>query len=282
MQTATSDTRLFIHRIAEHWAQGSEAPSTPDDMRWRGSQAGFCARKIAYDTLGLDMTDPPSTADYWRMGLGSVVHELLEPAIKAWLDTDDTVEIEEEVSVQLGEHGYGHVDLVLRTRTDPQQTIVLELKTINGFGYKMSVENGQGPRHSHVLQGALYANALDADLLVIGYLSMENIAPNRAAAKGIDDIGRFATEWHFTPDEFVPLAEQETGRLTAITNQVHETQDATTVGMRFSHSDPDIPFPAEITDPATGRWEYETSYGKVWQCRYCDYQTRCVADGNLL
>ena len=140
MQTATSGTRLFIHRIAEHWAQGSEAPSTPDDMRWRGSQAGFCARKIAYDTLGLDKTDPPSTADYWRMGLGSVVHELLEPAVKAWLDTDDTVEIEEEVSVQLGEHGYGHVDLVLRTRTDPQQTIVLELKTINGFGYKMSVE----------------------------------------------------------------------------------------------------------------------------------------------
>lgn len=278
MLTATADTRLFVQRIAEHWANGSEAPSTPDDMRWRGSWAGMCARKIAYDSFGAEKTDPPTTADYWRMGLGSVVHELLEPAIQSWLDTDDTVEIEEEPIVQLGEHGYGHVDLVLRTKTDPQQVIVLELKTINGFGYKRCVESGEGPRHSHVLQGSMYANALGADLLVIGYLSMENIAPARAEAKGIDDIGRFATEWHFTPDEFGPLAVQECDRLTAITNEVHETGNPVAIGRRFSHSDPDVPFPAEITDPATGRWEYETSYGRAWQCRYCDYQTRCVSD----
>lgn len=278
MLIATADTRLFVHRIAEHWAQGSEAPYTPDDMRWRGSQAGMCARKVAYETLGIEKTDPPSTADYWRMGLGSVVHELLEPAIKAWLDTDDSVEIEEEVDVKMGEHGYGHVDLVLRTKTEPQQVIVLELKTINGYGYKMSVENGQGPRHSHVLQGALYANALDADLLVIGYLSMENIAPNRAEAKGIDDIGRFATEWHFPRDEYVPLAEQEAARLTGITEQAHKYGTATVIDRRFSHSDPDIPFPAAISDPATGRWEHDASYGRAWQCRYCDYQTRCVSE----
>jgi hypothetical protein len=238
----------------------------------------MCARKVAYESLGIEKTDPPSTADYWRMGLGSVVHELLEPAIKSWLAKDDSVEIEEEVTVELGEHGYGHVDLVLRTKAEPQQVIVLELKTINGYGYKMSVENGQGPRHSAVLQGSMYAHALGADLLVIGYLSLENIAPNRAEAKGIDDIGRFATEWHFTPDEFVPLAEQEAGRLAAITDQVYATKDPVAIGRRFSHSDPDVPFPAEITDPATGRWEYETSYGRAWQCRYCDYQTRCVSD----
>lgn len=276
MRLATSDTRLFVHRIAEHWAGGTKAPSTPDDMRWRGSQAGMCARKVAYETLGVDKTDPPSTADYWRMGLGSVVHELLKPAVDEWLASDDSVTIEEEISVQLGEHGYGHIDLVLRTKDG--KTIVLELKTINGFGYKMSVEKGEGPRHSHVLQGALYAHALNADLLVIGYLSMENISPNRAKSQGIDDIGRFATEWHFTPDEFVPLAEQESARLAGITDQAHESKDATTVGRRFSHSDPDVPFPAEIQDPRTGRWMMDNQYGKVWQCGYCDYQTRCITD----
>lgn len=276
MQLATTDTRLFVHRIAEHWANGNEPPSTPDDMRWRGSQAGMCARKVAYETAGLEKTDPPSTADYWRMGLGSVVHELLKPAVDAWLDSDDSVTIEEEISVRLGEHGYGHVDLVLRTNDG--KTIVLELKTINGFGYKMCVEKGEGPRHSHVLQGSLYANALDADLLVIGYLSMENISPNRAEAQGIDDIGRFASEWHFTPDEFKPLAEKEAARLAGITDEVHESGEPSLIPRRFSHSDPDIPFPAEIEDPRTGRWILENQYGKVWQCRYCDYQTRCIND----
>jgi hypothetical protein len=100
----------------------------------------MCARKVAYETAGVEKTDPPSTADYWRMGLGSVVHELLKPAVDAWLAADDTVTIEEEISVRLGEYGYGHIDLVLRTNDG--KTIVLELKTINGFGYKMCVEKG--------------------------------------------------------------------------------------------------------------------------------------------
>jgi hypothetical protein len=231
---------------------------------------------VAYQTLDIEKTDPPSTADYWRMGLGSVVHELLEPAVQAWLDTDKSVTIEEEISVQLGEYGYGHIDLVLHTNDG--KTVVLELKTINGFGYKMCVEKGEGPRHSHVLQGCLYANAMDADLLVIGYLSMENISPNRAKAQGIDDIGRFASEWHFTPDEFVPLAEAECARLAGITDQAHKYGKATAIARRFSHSDPDIPFPAEIEDPSTGRWILENQYGRAWQCGYCDYRTRCIDD----
>ena len=273
---ATPEHRLFVHRIAEAWAGGSEAPSQPEGTLWRGSWAGMCARKVAYMTLGEEKTDPPTTADYWRMGLGSVVHELLEPAIKTWLDNDDTVTVEEEISVKLGEYGNGHIDLVLNT-TDGKK-IVLELKTINGFGYKMSVEKDQGPRHSHVLQGSMYAHAVDADLLVIGYLSMENISPQRATSFGIDDIGRFASEWHYPKAEFTQWALDETARLEGIVLQVHETGDPKGIARRFAHSDPDIPFPAEISDPKSGAWTSGTSFGKAWQCRYCDYQTRCIAD----
>tara|TARA_R110000765_G_scaffold415340_1_gene516402 strand:- start:1002 stop:1646 length:645 start_codon:yes stop_codon:yes gene_type:complete len=209
------------------------------------------------------------------MGLGSVVHELLEPAIKKWLDKDDTVTVEEEISVSLGEHGNGHIDLVLNTASG--QKIVLELKTINGFGYKMAVEKGEGPRHSHVLQGAMYAKALDADMLVVGYLSMENIAPARAESFGIDDIGRFASEWHYPKAEYMPLAIAETDRLEGIAVAAH-ANGVSVIPRRFAHSDPDIPFPAEIDNPATGAWRFGTSFGKCWQCRYCDYQTRCTTD----
>ena len=80
------------------------------------------------------------------MGLGSVVHELLEPAVQAWLKNDDSVQIQEEMTVELGKYGHGHIDLVLET--DDGKKIVLELKTINGFGYKMAIEQGQGPRHN--------------------------------------------------------------------------------------------------------------------------------------
>lgn len=273
---ASVSNRLFVHRIAEQWAEGNEAPYTPDDMRWRGSWAGNCARAVGYRTLKVPESDPSSTADIWRMGLGSVVHELLEPAVQRWLETDSTVEVKEEVDVDLGPHAYGHADLVLKTSDG--QTVLLELKTINGFGYKMAVEKGEGPRHSHILQGAMYANAVDADLLVIGYLAMENISPNRAVRLEIDDIGRFASEWHYTRDEFVPLAEQEAARLTGITDVAHAEQSVVNIGRRFSHSDPDVPFPAEIVDPSTGRWQLDLQYGKTWQCNYCNHQTHCVSE----
>ena len=250
MALASSEHRLFVHRIAEAWAGGSEAPSQPEGTLWRGSWAGMCARKVAYMTTGQEKTDPPSTADYWRMGLGSVVHELLEPAIQTWLDDDDSVAVEEEVNVELGLHGHGHVDLVLNS-LETGEKVVLELKTINGFGYKMAVE--------------------------IGYLSMENIRPNRAESFGIDDIGRFASEWHYPKDQYMPLAAAEEQRLEGIALAVH-ADGPTSIPRRFAHSDPDIPFPAEIDDPRTGAWKWGTSFGKAWQCRYCDYQSRCVTD----
>ena len=276
MTLASPEHRLFVHRIAEAWAGGSEAPSQPEGTLWRGSWAGMCARKVAYMTTEQERTDPPSTADYWRMGLGSVVHELLEPAIQTWLDDDDSVTVEEEVNVELGLHGHGHVDLVLHS-LETGEKVVLELKTINGFGYKMAVEKGEGPRHSHILQGAMYARAVEADMLVIGYLSMENISPNRAESFGIDDIGRFASEWHYPKDQYMPLAVTEEQRLEGIALQAHD-QGPESVPRRFAHSDPDIPFPAEIDDPRTGAWKWNTSFGKAWQCRYCDYQSRCIAD----
>jgi hypothetical protein len=141
----------------------------------------------------------------------------------------------------------------------------------------MAVEKDGGPRHSHVLQGAMYANALDADMLVVGYLSMENIAPARAASFGIDDIGRFASEWHYPKSEYQPLAIAETERLEGIAVAAHK-DGMSVIPRRFAHSDPDIPFPAEINDPRSGAWTSGTSFGKCWQCRYCDYQTRCIAD----
>ena len=277
--------RMLVHRIAENWKEGSAAPYTPDSMRWRGSWAGNCARQVAYKTMGLEETNPPSLADHWRMGLGSVVHELLEPAVQQWIKDSPELTAEEEVDVTFDSEGYGHVDLVL-TAADGRK-IVLELKTINGFGFKRSVEDHDGPRHSHVLQGALYAKGLDADLLVIGYLAMELISAGRAAGKGIDDVGRFAAEWHFTPDEFLPLAEEEERRLAGITKAVHE-QESCDIPRRFSLSDPDIPFPAEVVDPRTGQWELREvdedggvrvlNTGRAWQCRYCNHQDRCVAD----
>lgn len=280
-----NNRRLFLPRIVEYWEQDREAPSNPEGTRWRGSQAASCARQVAYATAGSEETNPPGLADKWRMGLGSTVHEIMAPAMERWAGKDSSLKIIEEWETPLGEHGYGHADMLIETAEG--QRILFELKTINGFGYKQSVENGEGPRWSAILQGSMYAHAAEADLLVIGYLAMELISPGRAAAKGIDEVGRFASEWHYTKDQFTPWAEAEIARLEGITSAVHDDGvPAHEIPRRFSHYDPDIPFGAEITAPSNGKWMLRNEEnavidsGTAWQCRYCRFQNLCVKDNN--
>ena len=257
-----NNRRLFLPRIVEYWEQDREAPSNPEGTRWRGSQAASCARQIAYATA-----------------------EILAPAMERWAGKDSSLNIIEEWETPLGEHGYGHADMLIETGEG--QRILLELKTINGFGYKQSVENSQGPRWSAVVQGSMYAHAAKADLLVIGYLAMELISPGRAAAKGIDEIGRFASEWHYTKEEFTPWAEAEVARLEGITSEIHDKGVAAhDIPRRFSHYDPDIPFGAEVTAPSSGKWMLRNEEnavidsGSTWMCNYCRFQKLCVKDNN--
>ena len=271
-----NERRIILSHIGEEFAEGSPAPSMPDEKIWRGSMAASCSRQIAYRLCDTEPSNPLTGADYWRFGLGTMVHNQLKPAIDRWLDKEEGVTAIEEAEVELGEHGYGHVDLTLKAG---DKTIVVELKTINGTGFKKAI-GGEGPRHSALVQGAMYAHASNADLLIICYLTMELLSPNYAEAKGFDNTGRFGAEWHFTKEEFTPIAEAEIARLDYIADNLvqglpHE------VPRMFSEYDPEIPWGAEIIDPSTGAWVLEEdnqllAKGKTWMCNYCNYQDRCA------
>ena len=161
------------------------------------------------------------------------------------------------------------------------------MKTINGTGFKKAI-GGEGPRHSALVQGAMYAHASNADLLIICYLTMELLSPNYAEAKGFDNTGRFGAEWHFTKEEFTPIAEAEINRLDWITESLVTwdgdeavLKEATEIPKMFSEYDPDIPWGAEIVDASNGSWILEEDgsllgKGRTWMCNYCNYQARCV------
>ena len=273
-----NERRIILSHIGEEFAEGSPAPSMPDEKIWRGSMAASCSRQIAYRLCDTEPSNPLTGADYWRFGLGTMVHNQLKPAIDRWLDKEEGVTAIEEAEVELGEHGYGHVDLTLKAG---DKTIVVELKTINGTGFKKAI-GGEGPRHSALVQGAMYEHASNADLLIICYLTMELLSPSWAEARGFDNTGRFGAEWHFTKEEFTPIAEAEIARLDYIADNLvqglpHE------VPRMFSEYDPEIPWGAEIIDPSTGAWVLEEdnqllAKGKTWMCNYCNYQDRCAND----
>ena len=43
-----NDRRIILSHIGEEFADGSPAPSMPDEKIWRGSMAASCSRQIAY------------------------------------------------------------------------------------------------------------------------------------------------------------------------------------------------------------------------------------------
>src|SRR5690606_2219694 len=117
--------------------------------------------------------------------------------------------------------GSGHVDLMFEYEIAGDKVLVLvELKSINGFSFKMIATSlkgpAQGPRYGAVLQAAMAGKALGIQHVVVGYLSLEKVSPELAEAYSNSEAGRFAAEWHYTLDELEPLIQAESNRVNEI------------------------------------------------------------------
>jgi hypothetical protein len=264
----------FVQVLAEGWAEldGGPKPRAFEDTRFRHSDAGKCARAIAYAALDVPDTDPMDLSGFWATGLGTIVHEAWQTQLQRRYP-----DAEIEPKVRVGQ-GSGHIDAVIRHDNGP--TVAVELKTVGGFAYKMAVgERGapKGPKHEHIVQAALNGLAVDADEVVIAYLSKESISVNAAARKGIGELARFCAEWTITREVFEPIATAELARVDGILALLDEdTLPARKI------PDPELPTGAVITDPATGQWRQYGAEGEVldagswWACGYCRWQTVCA------
>ena len=275
----------FVSAIADSWfntylAEGQHMRSKANEaLPYRASNTALrCDRQLFYAMAGVERPIP-NIADAYRMSLGTLVHSGLEDAIKTAFPN---AEFEVQVDLtSIGVAGSAHADIVTYLdQTQRKVDAVVEVKTVNGFGFKSMATDfkgpAQGPRSGHVLQAALSALALDADRVVVAYLSMENLSPGMSKYVQ-SDIGRFAAEWHYSRDEYETLARKEIARIQRVIEWlgIPDLIPPTTV-----HDD-NIPDGAYISTP--GLWIKAedgqiTDTGKVWYCDYCDFKDRCVAD----
>ena len=278
----------FVTALAETWfnqylANGEHMRAKADESQpYRGSYSAFrCDRQLYYAMSGVSRPIP-NIADAYRMSLGTLVHNGLEEAIKA---TFTNAEFEVPVDLSpIGVPGSAHADIVTYLEQSKTQVdAVVEVKTVNGFGFKSMASDfkgpASGPRSGHILQAALTAMALDADRVVIAYLSMENLSPNMKRYVA-SDIGRFAAEWHYTREEYRAIALPEIERIKRVTKWlgIPELVAPTTL------YDTEVPAGAHIADPSRGMWIKNddagaiVDTGRIWFCDYCDWKDQCISD----
>lgn len=278
----------FVSAIAESWYRryldsGADSRSMAiESLPYRASFTAFrCDRQLYYAMTGTHR-EPASIADAYRMSLGSLVHSGLEDAIK---DAFPGAQFEVPVDLRnVGVPGSAHADIVTYL-DDGSVDAVVEVKTVNGFGFKSMATDfkgpAQGPRSGHVLQAALSAMALGARRVIVSYLSMENLSPS--TKRYVDsEIGRFAAEWHFSKEEYTALASKEIARINRVARWAQPFDEAL-IAPTTLHDD-EIADGAFVSDPERGMWITTTptgditNTGRVWFCDYCDWRDRCVAD----
>lgn len=230
----------------------------------RYSDAAKCSRAIAFDSMGVELTNPPDLAGEWVMWLGSLIHEKLQEVIIEVFPgaiCEATSRIDDIVS--------GHADALIVL--EDGRRVLFELKTSGAFGFDQAVglnrkaydrKNPAGPRASAKLQGALNAVALDCDLLMIGMISMEAVSKQLAEKVGFADHDRIMGEWHYDKAEFGPWAQAELARMDEIAMQI-------TAGV--------LPGPVAIGDEMEAITLNPHLYRPDFRCVYCSHKDRCLA-----
>jgi hypothetical protein len=272
-----TDTPDQDNRLAELAAAADMAAPPLEivgDAKFRHSDAGGCARAIAYRMNRTPETNPPDLSSHHSFAMGHAGHGAWQDAIRLH---DETALIEAEYTIppaDLLEPGQQpltgcHVDAVVTTVEGVRQAV--ELKTVNEYGYKDAVIQNRGPKWGHRLQAALNAKAAGADEAVIIYLPMTTVSVGRALRSGIAEQNRHGAKWTYPRDVWEPWADWELARVEWVARVLDEKGDPGVV-MRWwpdKQQSPDDQ-PNVIADPTR----------RDFPCRhYCAFYDQCVKDG---
>lgn len=271
---------LFTDSLARELVEqdrNSPRKAKAADTRLRFSDAGKCARQIAYDLLGLE-GDGMDPASLHVANTGTVYHELLQAAI-ARRYPGAQMEVKGNLDPVLSNSGHAdaYIAADVIANVDPSWDggdVLFELKTKSTFQFDKAVgvmrkgwKRGtpEGPGHEVILQAALNAEANGCRTLIIGYVCFENFSVGLAEKVGLGQFDRFLAEWVIPYEVWHPMLADEIDRLT----HVLDTVDDGLLPERTVYDDDG----SLITiDPEAVR--------PHWRCNgYCSYRYQCELDG---
>lgn len=254
-------TEVLAELRARQQAEGPRP--TAAGTRGRGSQAFQCARKVAFDVMGVPRDIEDSDWNLITFQIGHDAHDRIQ---RAFIKTRKA-RIEVPITHQPAYDVSGHADLVYDTHPLTGETrpnlITGEIKSMAQFGFDLATGNSNsrrespGPKAEHIAQAAMYGLSpqLQSEFVHMIYWS-----------KGRGDIA----EWILGMDEELPHLDGRTPREIGIAElerltKIFATVDAGNIPAR------EIPgFGLVVVPPEPD------SKNDPWNCRYCAWQPTCA------
>lgn len=242
-------------------ARAEEGPRpTADGTRLRGSMAGDCTRKVAFQALGVAPTIDIGTETLVTFAIGQSYHDEIQASLA------DTYGAQLEVMCSYKEQGLdmsGHADAVYERNGG---VYAVEIKSMKQYAWDMACKGnpydhyGPGPKREHIIQAGIYALAPQ---IRAGYLHMIYVSK---------DTGNVA-EWVLSVDEpLVHWGEPTTVKLEVAAeldrlSRVLVDLDAGLMSAR------DVPGFGVVqgAPPLAGTKDHP------WNCRYCGWRDLCAA-----
>ena len=245
---------------------------------FRVSDAGACIRKRTFSAAKAFESDEFSSQSYMAFEIGNAIHESIQAAMdecgNGWIFEAEVPIDLTEITKKVG-HGFesfglsGHADGVISEAGGSGWKAILEVKTVSGYAAKLAWPSGNdaGPKREHVAQAALYALGVEAESILIVYVSKES--DYRSGIKAGDMM-----QWEIGLHEETDWFGGQTPYDIAIDELRHFQYAA-----RFFDNDQIAPAFVPDDDGELklihDRPEYQQKGAKPWNCAYCNYNTVC-------
>lgn len=275
-----SNKPLITHLLARKlWRDAQTPKPTALGTPLRYSSAYSCSRQQGYAAFEAEPTEPMDESGAWVTGLGTIVHEALQAAIK---DLYHDAEFEVPSGT---EYLSGSCDALIPSywfgsvREAYGSHVVYELKTMGTYSFDKQVgwkrQRGEwsypeGPARKAIAQAGMNALGIEAGRddvkkiywVVMGSLTFEALSKMKADKMGVEDYQRFMGEWWIPREEWEPIAMEELKRMSDI-------NESLTHGY----------LPERAARDDGGRLIFLNPNGSDWQCQYCAFRTLCLQDG---
>lgn len=244
---------LHQHLIAAREAREKE-PSLLDGLHANASDAGKCARAIAFKMAGFSETNPPGPDSLINFYIGDSIHDIVQKSIlDRWPDA------KAEVKGKLDDYITVRADILYPS--EDKKLVTCEIKTVSDFAFEKATalklksngrwakkaQEAEGPKKKDVLQTTIGAKVFEADYIAVVYI-------RKTAAR--DEPILF--EWRYRTEKFQEETEQELARLKAIVESMREGKLP-----EREYEGSIIENPARVKFP----------------CGYCNYKDACVSIG---